>query len=1349
MEWLIGLLKSNPTMTAVESPEAKARVTVETAVSENPRSGNEPVEGSGGTNFSKEQFLTVDIELSNGDGTMVQQTRTHLVLVVDNSGSMAGQPWKQVKESLHAIIGSSINLTNLKTDLIVYSTKANPVPFTISNYKETIDGLQASGMTNFVSAFKKVYDSISSSKDYTRTVVVFLTDGQDTVNCTEIRSHLIPKLKEGFVKHSKEATVHAVGFSKDHDFRFLKKLAEEGGTCPGMFRYCEPGDDKQALQSKLDELFDFILESNDRKVTIELLGENGTIVGQKSRSKSSTLNAKVVTDDGENSQKNVTRLVADSWIFLEDPSDLPSMSILVETDMKIDGSATPVTIPCEIVQIERRLIETPSDKTRWRLRILERNVDDLMNQTANAVAQKTDVSRLQARVEKYQESISHTRVFGNGISRGDREVMFNLIKEVQSNLDQIQKMLAEYMRSGTDSISLLARAHDMRYQAVFNKGRRQRIMDKRASKNMQHAANAQKELAELVVNQDEIKNLSEDAQEFYFCVMSQNTVQDVLLGDDIDDAIGFGLAVRRSEVVLDEPTLIRLHVISGTLVSRNAMLDALEYKINVSSHLKAHGGFEFDESSLGVTTVGSSREPINAWLPLYVTASHWDRIKVIIKPALGSFCTLDPLGYHFKQMDVLFMVLGSMIGQLSDKNIGEHQLKLLFAVLRTCSACLVDFDKTSEVSEIVKGFVASPVGRTRDVIPNLHTLIGYIVALPSETQKEIFPHEGSMRQFWLAFISEWLRRAAGSVYKDTTLVDINGTINCLINGANAADAVERKQEKPVCNYAKELEKMCLQGDSINVEITAFDPAADLKDIEADVELKHSEEVDRAMETWAEQKSGYQKNLDQTKKYKAALRQVNEWLNDKCVISVISKHLENDSNKDDEDAKGAAGSMEASKEPPESDAQRKQEDTEATGTNYDVENITDYILKVIAKVQNRLKRSTYPNILSLPGMITFVNTWLANEHSMGDIDANSGIAPDKWIEEIKCAINESYIQLKSETKREDKSGTVQTVEVQGKLNEEILNVSETTGVEQTEKSAGTTEQLVKDSQSDADQVEDDNEGDNNDDDDFSDDYDSDDYTAVSARKSRKTKSKKSGEMICLPQIIRLIDKQADVVQTLRAMLCQAVRFHSNSSARAASADKQLLDIKDGQETVIAILVLNHKFLDEFKVNARKSAVERALWKRANYCMLWATTPWAFVGYLMNTHTSRLEGFSALIDVFMSTVSEDTELPYLKEKIHILLTGQYKTYAVLDNGNQWLPEKKMASNFKKLLGKEIWDEFEMELRSSVQIHVYRESDIPNRHGHCNSNPYIPNALRRKLGMALMPENTRAKSTRKRRR
>ena len=90
----------------------------------------------------------------------------------------------------------------------------------------------------------------------------------------------------------------------------------------------------------------------------------------------------------------------------------------------------------------------------------------------------------------------------------------------------------------------------------FSKSRRQRIMDKRASKNMQQASSAQESLSSLIVDRQEVNQLSQDATGFYFCMLSQNSIQDVLLGEDKEDAIGFGLAVKRNEVVLDEPTMV-------------------------------------------------------------------------------------------------------------------------------------------------------------------------------------------------------------------------------------------------------------------------------------------------------------------------------------------------------------------------------------------------------------------------------------------------------------------------------------------------------------------------------------------------------------------------------------------------------------------------------------------------------------------------------------------------------------------------------------------------------------------------------------------------------------------------
>lgn len=75
-----------------------------------------------------------------------------------------------------------------------------------------------------------------------------------------------------------------------------------------------------------------------------------------------------------------------------------------------------------------------------------------------------------------------------------------------------------------------------------------------------------------------------------------------------------------------------------------------------------------------------------------------------------------------------------------------------------------------------------------------------------------------------------------------------------------------------------------------------------------------------------------------------------------------------------------------------------------------------------------------------------------------------------------------------------------------------------------------------------------------------DDDEDGYTTASGLRERKKQTMKKEENICLTQIVKLIDNEINSVQLIRAMLCQAVRFHSNSSARAAITEKKMLDVK---------------------------------------------------------------------------------------------------------------------------------------------------------------------------------------------
>jgi hypothetical protein len=78
--------------------------------------------------------------------------------------------------------------------------------------------------------------------------------------------------------------------------------------------------------------------------------------------------------------------------------------------------------------------------------------------------------------------------------------------------------------------------------------------------------------------------------------------------------------------------------------------------------------------------------------------------------------------------------------------------------------------------------------------------------------------------------------------------------------------------------------------------------------------------------------------------------------------------------------------------------------------------------------------------------------------------------------------------------------------------------------------------------------------------YDEDDDEDGYMEMSAQREKNKNKNKKERRICLTQIIRLVDYEVNVVQLIRAMLCQAVRFHSNSSARAAIADKKMFDVK---------------------------------------------------------------------------------------------------------------------------------------------------------------------------------------------
>ena len=53
-------------------------------------------------------------------------------------------------------------------------------------------------------------------------------------------------------------------------------------------------------------------------------------------------------------------------------------------------------------------------------------------------------------------------------------------------------------------------------------------------------------------------------------------------------------------------------------------------------------------------------------------------------------------------------------------------------------ALCMDFGLTTQMTELVRNFITTGEGRTRDSVPSLYALIGYVVSLPDYALKAIF-----------------------------------------------------------------------------------------------------------------------------------------------------------------------------------------------------------------------------------------------------------------------------------------------------------------------------------------------------------------------------------------------------------------------------------------------------------------------------------------------------------------------------------------------------------------------------------------------------------------------------------
>lgn len=609
-------------------------------------------------------------------------------------------------------------------DFLLYNTRARR-----ASAQEVLESCP-SGRTSFESAFGGIREYVMEKPPGTDMSVVFMTDGADN------ESKDLQSSKRAFAEFlgtcGRPVVVHAIGFTDSHHRHFLDEIRLMGCS-EGMYRFAEKGD---RLEACFAEMFDFVDVSTRASLRVGGLE---------------------VLCDAEES--------GDGWLRVD---------VLVPRE-RFAGACPAGAEPCSVTlgAVEVHAVPAPPDQM-----FAIRRVDE------SEIATQEELEAAQGRLHAVQVQKA---------PKAQRQEVIDAKQAVQARLDRYHQLFARGARSSLAAAgeSLAAELSSLRHEATFSKARRARAMAQRATANAPAAQLIDNILRSLPPASP--ADLATLEAEGLTCALSGETVAEVVR-DSHRDFFVFALRVRRPEEVVDAPTALDvLQVLSGTY-SDEAFRAGAEHAIGHAGPEQAHGGFvgtSKHPAALG-NEVGLFRGPdgqmMNACLPLYLSEAHFARVRVQIKPLLGYFFTLDPLGYKGDQTIAMFGVLGKMLclrsGTGDDSADGRFRgswadwlvddfTKLCRGIQPIAMEYLAGGGYSGAVrGDLLEEFLATPAGRTKERLPSLGVIVGWAAALRAEPSP----------RFHCAFVEELWRRNFTILHKGQPREPIAETLERLLYG---------------------------------------------------------------------------------------------------------------------------------------------------------------------------------------------------------------------------------------------------------------------------------------------------------------------------------------------------------------------------------------------------------------------------------------------------------------------------------------------------------------------------------------------------------------------------------------
>jgi hypothetical protein len=187
---------------------------------------------------------------------------------------------------------------------------------------------------------------------------------------------------------------------------------------------------------------------------------------------------------------------------------------------------------------------------------------------------------------------------------------------------------------------------------------------------------------------------------------------------------------------------------------------------------------------------------------------------------------------------------------------------------------------------------------------------------------------------------------------------------------------------------------------------------------------------------------------------------------------------------------------------------------------------------------------------------------------------------------------------------------------------------------------------------------------------------------------------------------------------RLMLIQALQFVGNDTMNEAVAKGRYLDTFGCLGDEMLICGQLHERFENTRREKLAACVEKRNALRTAQHIIATADPDAFAGRCsVSCPTRGGEVFNCVVALL---AVGDENVPLLREKVAAIMTGKLGDAVVISEGSSWVHcPAETARQLQEAVGEEEFARIELSMRGTWG-HVYRESDIPNRHGHCNSNP-----------------------------